>query len=106
MPKYLTREQKVVNLPASDLLTVLQDASLIFPYVEKPIQREAKVTWEVTESQGETPYVFILGRCSGGHTIPVLSLPEKFFWSHCGKTEPVPPEIVKKFYALQKQLQG
>jgi len=105
MPKYLTREQKVVNLPVSDLLTVLQDASLIFPYVEKPIQRESKVTWEVSEGQGECVDVRIVGRCDGCRQMfPVFSFPEKATWSHCCVNMKIPENIIKRFYDLQKQL--
>jgi hypothetical protein len=101
--KFTTRMGRTVNLPNSDLITVLQDASLITPFIEAAIKSTTPVsTWQAVESGGESTYALVLGTCSAGHSVPVLSFPEKFFWSHCGKNEPVPPEIVTKFYALQK----
>jgi hypothetical protein len=104
MPKYLTREQKVVNLAASDLLIVLQDAHLIFPYVEAPRKITPQTVWNCDEGTGETADVRITVRClTCGLSEGRWNLPETFKIYHCGIVETTPPEIVKKFHALKKQ---
>jgi|SRR5580700_8759382 hypothetical protein len=101
--KFLTYLGKTINLPNSDLITVLQDANLITPFVEAAIKPATFVTkWDAIESRSESAFAYVQGSCSAGHSVPVLSYPEKFFWSHCGKNEAIPPAVVKKFYTLQK----
>jgi hypothetical protein len=102
--KFLTRTGRTVNLPNSDLISVLQDIGAITPFVEVPIQRKAVLTWEICQSTGDVPYAFILGNCSGcGNKMPVLNVPEKVQWNHCGQDPNVPKNICDRFYALQKE---
>jgi hypothetical protein len=104
--KYLTRNNRVVNLPQTDLNLALLDANIILPFVEpvKPPAAPASV-WSVGEGNGENPDIRIAVFCATcGARDGIFAQPERYRFWHCGIRggEPVPPEIIQRFNESKK----
>jgi hypothetical protein len=106
--KFLTRNGRPVNLPNSDLISVLQDANLITAFVEPPRTIVPQTVWNVDEGTGETVDCRITARClTVGCSLNEAryNQPETFRVWHCGIKggELAPKAIVAKFNDLKKQ---
>jgi hypothetical protein len=94
----ICRTGTIVHIPKDVMSQVLIEAGLVAPLHDAPHQiGPAQTTWSVGEStQSGEPNVSV--RCDTCRNADIIFSPnEKVHFSHCGVSEPIPADVLKRY---------
>jgi hypothetical protein len=101
------RSGKIHEVTPHPFIPVLVDAGIIEEVVyPKPVLPEAKAIWSVGQSEisGEVHVLVTCQRCSNRDVI-FVSL-NGYHFSHCGRNDEPPTDIVKEFNRRKSQIES